>query len=71
MGRNRFLELAARHANGKDARVMCEGIEYYPCWYILKPIKGGGWSHTAHLKDTKAAESYRDAPLEDLEEVRG
>ena len=69
--RNRFLQLATRYVNGEDVRVMCDGIEYHPLWYILKPIKGGGWSHTAHMKDTIAVESHREAPLEDLTEVRG
>lgn len=70
MERNRFLELATRYVNGEDVRVMCDGIEYHPLWYILKPIKGGGWSHTAHMKDTIAVESHREAPLEDLMEAQ-
>ena len=70
MERNRFLELAARYANGEDVRVMSDGIEYHPLWYILKPIKGGGWSHTAHMKDTSAVESHMEAPLGDVTEVQ-
>ena len=68
--RTRFLELAARHANGEDVRVMRGGTAYHPLWYILKPAKGGGWLHTAHLKDAQAANSYLDAALGELEEVR-
>lgn len=70
MERTRFLELAARYANGEDAKVMRGGTAYHPLWYILKPVKGGGWLHTAHLKDAQAADSYLDATLSELEEVR-
>jgi hypothetical protein len=69
MERSDYLNLTARYKNGENVKVLCDGIEYYPCRYILEPIKGGGWSHIAHLKDTKARSSYREAPLANLTEV--
>ena len=69
MDRNRFLTLAMRYANGEMMKVKCDGIEYYPISYTIKPESGGTYSHTVLLKDTKAASSYTNAPLEGVEEI--
>ena len=71
MERNRFLELAARCAGGTPTLVSVNGMEYYPISYTITPKPGGGWSHSVLLKDAACPNSYNNAPLEAVEEVRG
>lgn len=71
MDRNRFLELAAQCANGKNAEVRCGDALYNPISYTITPKAGGKYGHSVLLKDVNAFDSYRRASLDEVEEVRG
>ena len=72
MERNRYLQLASLHAQGKrGVIVLCEGRRYHPLWYTMKPKKKGGFDHVAYLQDAVAENSYLNADLNAIEEVTG
>ena len=70
MERNRYLQLAAEAAMGKDVRVKYVDTEYRPISYTITPVEDGTFRHTVTIRDLNA-NSAVTAMLDAVEEVRG
>lgn len=71
MDRNEFLLLAMSHAMGNVARVIYDGIEYYPISLTITPQKNKTYLHSVKLQDIKQHNSFIQAKLNEVEKQQG
>lgn len=71
MDRNEFLLLAMSHAMGNDARVIYDGIEYYPISYTITPQEDKTYLHSVKLQDIKQPNSFVQAKLNEVVKQQG